>query len=85
MRVPAEYEDPSCSQVSMELFYPERGEDRILIGQVKSICQRCPHLSECGEWGIINEGHGIWGGLTPDDRRLIRKKRGITLKEREVA
>jgi WhiB family redox-sensing transcriptional regulator len=85
MRVPIEFENPSCSQISTELFFPERGEDRILISQVKSVCTRCPHQQECAEWGIINEGHGIWGGLTPEDRRLIRRQRGITLEERTVA
>jgi WhiB family redox-sensing transcriptional regulator len=51
----------------------------------KSICRQCPHQTECAEWGIQNEIHGIWGGITEGERRFIRRKRKIIMKEDEVA
>ena len=67
------------------MFFPEFGEDRVLISQLKSICGRCPHLQECAEWGIKKERYGIWGGLTAGQRNKIRRQRGIRLGEAEVA
>lgn len=85
MRGPSKFEDPLCQQISTELFFPEASEDRVLVSQLKSICGRCPHLQECAEWGINKERYGIWGGLTANQRRKIRIKRGIRLREAEVA
>jgi WhiB family redox-sensing transcriptional regulator len=85
MRGPASYEDPLCQEISTELFFPELGEDRVLISQLKSMCKRCPHLQECAEWGIRNERFGIWGGLSAVERKRIRRKRGISLREADVA
>ncbi len=52
----------------------------------KNICNRCPHRRECAEWGIKNEAHGIWGGLTIRDRQRIRRERGIKIyQEDDVA
>jgi len=85
MRGPASYEDPLCQEISTELFFPEIGEDRVLLTQLKSMCKRCPHFQECAEWGIKNEKYGIWGGLSSQERIRIRRQRGITLREADVA
>jgi len=42
-------------------------------------------LQECAEWGIRNERFGIWGGLSAVERKRIRRQRGITLREADVA
>ena len=83
MRVPFEYENPLCRETAPELFYPDKGEDKTHIRLVKTICGRCPHQSECVEWGITKEVHGIWGGLAPTERRRIRMQRRIVLQEEE--
>jgi len=85
MRGPSKFEDPLCQQISTELFFPEASEGRVLVAQVKSICERCPHLQECEEWGINKERYGIWGGLTENQRRKIRIKRNIIIREEDVA
>ena len=33
----------------------------------------CPILEICRDWGLKNEDHGIWGGLTKEERRHIRR------------
>jgi WhiB family redox-sensing transcriptional regulator len=41
----------------------------------KEVCGRCPLMNQCAEYGLIsNQTFGIWGGLTAQERELIRKK-----------
>lgn len=41
-------------------------------------CKECPIRLQCGEYGIFWEpNHGIWGGLTVKERRVMRKKMQI--------
>jgi hypothetical protein len=43
----------------------------------KTICLRCPHKVECAEWGLRKEAFGMWGALSPTDRRAIRRQKNI--------
>ena len=87
MREPHEYEAPACAEIGGDFWFPEKGGGSNTTEMLfaKSICKSCPHQSECAEWGIINEAHGIWGGLVSRERSKIRRRRGITLKESDVA
>ena len=86
MRVP-KFENPSCAEVGTEVFFPDindpnhRAHTRMAI----SICNRCPHLAECAEWGITQEHYGIWGALNVEERIRIRSSRGIKLIREDVA
>lgn len=85
-RPPWEFEDPKCAEVGTEIFF---SSDRDDPGQRKlpaneyamaaTICARCPHKMECAEWGIMYESHGMWGGLTPQQRARMRTKRKIQI------
>lgn len=79
MRVPWNYENPSCAEVGTEFFYPEGDNDMVHIKAAVSICKSCPHLAECAEWGIKNERFGTWGGITALKRKKIRSIRKIVL------
>lgn len=87
MREPRFYENPGCAEVGGDLWFPEKeygfGTNEIAIA--KSICKQCPHQIECAEWGIAKEIHGIWGGTLPMERRVLRRKKGLVLKEDNVA
>lgn len=54
------------------------GEDPELFGQDKTsqlardICQDCPLNSWCLEFGLWNDQHGTWGGLSQHERRVIK-------------
>ena len=88
MRRPDEFESPSCATVGGDFWFPEKGKESIgtiEVNYAKQICRSCPHQTECAEWGIINEAHGIWGGLVSRERYKIRRRRGITLQGGEVA
>ena len=91
MREPREYEAPLCAEVGGNHWFPEKGDDDNSesnyddTGTAKRICGNCTHRLECAEWGIYNERFGIWGGLTPYERRSIRKRRGIQVRRQEIA
>jgi hypothetical protein len=88
MREPRFYENPACAEIGGDLFYPEKFEQafgNIEIAMARRICQSCPHLSECAEWGIKKEVYGIWGGLLPRERQTKRRELNIKLKEEDVA
>lgn len=82
LKGPWEFENPSCAGVGVDLFYRNDadlyGKESLSIlelNQIKSICMSCPCLSECAEWGVSRERWGIWGGMTPKERELIRRRR----------
>lgn len=38
----------------------------------RRVCAACPVVAECAEAGQ-DERHGVWGGLSEDDRRKARR------------
>lgn len=44
--------------------------------EAKKLCASCPVKQECLEWALEHEEHGIWGGSTPGERRLLRQNGG---------
>ena len=88
MREPRFYENPACAQVGGDFWFPEKSDGSSNSAEMvmaKSICKSCLHRSECAEWGINKERFGIWGGLTENERRNIRRANNIVLKEADVA
>ena len=75
-------DEPLCSQVDPELFFPEEKEYAKAsyyrdIKAAKDICSKCPLALECLEYALINHPiQGVWGGLTePERTRLVSKRR----------
>ena len=92
LRKPWTFERPLCKEIGGEVFFIDdfddpRGMDtnssNVQIAQ--RFCFRCEHQVDCAEWGILNEEHGMWGGLTPRQRREIRRQRRIYIKENRSA
>lgn len=69
------------SWVSRGLCQTEVFDDSHQHSKVVEVCERCPVRSECAQFAIDSRTtEGIWGGLTPADRRRVG--RGIlTLEE----
>jgi WhiB family redox-sensing transcriptional regulator len=40
--------------------------------KAKALCDECPVQAECLEAGM-DEEYGIWGGLSPKQRRRLKK------------
>lgn len=67
----------ACRGPNHGIFFPpsqleRRSEKRMREKRAKEICASCPVLAECRHYAItIREQHGIWGGLTEGERRLV--------------
>lgn len=80
LKGPWEFESPSCAGIGVDLFYrndPDEtmGHSKNEEKQIIEVCKSCPCIQECAEWGIARERWGIWGGLSPKERELIRRRR----------
>lgn len=50
----------------------------LMQARVKEVCQRCPVLAECRNYGLTNGRNdiGVWGAMTANERqREIRRRR----------
>lgn len=63
--------DALCRYQYGEDFFPIKGSN---CAPTRSICGSCPVSSSCLQYALDNGiDYGIWGGLNPMDRRLIRR------------
>lgn len=63
-----------CAQTDPEIFFPNKG-DSGSAADAKAICKQCEVQKECLAWAITNgEEYGVWGGLTPKERRSLRER-----------
>ncbi len=67
-----------CRDTSPKLFFPV-GTTGVAVGQIdnaKQICAQCPSTRQCLEFALLtSQENGIWGGLTEDERRQLRRER----------
>lgn len=70
-----------CREVGTEIFFPDTAGDAGDYRLARTICSGCGVRELCLEWAIVHESHGMWGGTTPVERKLIRRKRNIMLQE----
>jgi WhiB family redox-sensing transcriptional regulator len=66
----------ACRDTSPELFFPI-GTTGVALDQIdsaKRVCTQCPVASECLDFALAtNQEAGVWGGLTEEERRRLRK------------
>jgi WhiB family redox-sensing transcriptional regulator len=61
----------ACAGLDSDTFFPE---DSRQSGWAIAICAACPVRVECRDFAVDNRiKFGIWGGLTVDERRHLRK------------
>jgi WhiB family redox-sensing transcriptional regulator len=60
-----------------DLFFPksDRGDGwQAVIEEAKAVCRRCPVTDRCLAWALANNiEDGVWGGLTEQERRRLRR------------
>jgi len=68
--------DAACRTpaVSSEIFFPiSYAGYSPEVKQAKAVCFACPASSACLAYALDRvEPEGIWGGLTPQERRTLR-------------
>lgn len=71
--------DGACRSADPTLFFHPRNErgrrrddrDRAAL----FVCERCPVLDVCRDYAMRSrEAHGVWGGLTEEDREIIFRR-----------
>jgi WhiB family redox-sensing transcriptional regulator len=68
----------ACRFEDPELFFPisTKGPGRAQTEEAKAVCARCPVRQECLEYALAtHQEAGIWGGLTEDELRALRRAR----------
>jgi WhiB family redox-sensing transcriptional regulator len=70
-----------CNGTEADLFFPEGTPKQIAAASEEaiSICNGCSVLRQCREYAIENEAYGVWGGLTENEREVIRSIQGKPL------
>ena len=74
-----------CRGLDPEMFHPGRG-DHTTIDAARTVCADCPVARHCLHWALTwPEHHGIWGGHTERERRVLRKqlhRHGVLIHQR---
>jgi hypothetical protein len=70
---PAWHRRAACASADPDLFFPPQG-DRWTVLNAKQVCAGCPVRQRCADEAIDDDSlHGVWGGLTAEERRKLRK------------
>jgi WhiB family redox-sensing transcriptional regulator len=75
--IPADARTP-CRRGDPDRFWPTHGVNRSEIQPVIEECRKCPLVDDCRDWALYHEPDGLWGATTPNERRSMRKRLGIT-------
>ena len=60
-----------CAEADPEIFYPEKGGGYLAA---KEVCYGCEVRAACLDYALEHgERYGIWGGLSENERRRIRR------------
>ncbi|MFN2558024.1 MAG: WhiB family transcriptional regulator [Nitriliruptorales bacterium] len=68
----------ACIEEDPELFFPvgSTGPAVDQAEEAKRVCARCDVREPCLEFAIgTNQDAGVWGGLTEDERRTLKRAR----------
>ncbi|MFJ4191866.1 WhiB family transcriptional regulator [Kitasatospora sp. NPDC089509] len=68
---------PACRGVDPELFFAlgQGGGEGPRVRAAKRVCQDCPVREACLRAAVLQEEeYGIWGGLTPEERRRLHEQ-----------
>jgi len=68
----------TCLGEDPELFFPigSTGPALVQIEEAKAICRRCEVVDTCLRWAMeTGADTGVWGGLSDDERRSLKRRR----------
>jgi WhiB family transcriptional regulator, redox-sensing transcriptional regulator len=66
----------ACRSAEPELFFPisSKGRSEADAARARRVCQSCPVRAACLEYALeTRQRHGIWGGLTEDERHQLSR------------
>jgi len=63
-------DEAACLGLPVDLMVPDSQEG---VARAKQVCARCPVSTACLAHAVnTGEVEGVWGGTSPDERRLLR-------------
>lgn len=76
-------DDALCAETDPDQFF---SDDDAGDEAAKAICAQCPVLVECRHYALErDERHGVWGGMTEDERDRLRPPRDVREATRHAA
>ena len=72
----------TCLGEDPELFFPigNAGPALVQIEEAKAICRRCQVVDTCLRWAMESGADtGVWGGLSDDERRSLKRRKARAL------
>ncbi|MCX4784463.1 WhiB family transcriptional regulator [Streptomyces sp. NBC_01264] len=65
---------PACAGADPAQFFAH-ALSTLQIARAKALCATCPLIASCLE-GALERGeeYGVWGGLTEDERRSLKRR-----------
>ena len=76
-----------CRDTDPELFFPvgTTGTALVQIQRAKQVCLECAARVECLDFALTtNQDSGVWGGLSEEERRAIRRQRAARTRSRDA-
>jgi WhiB family redox-sensing transcriptional regulator len=77
LEAPEWFARAACRGSTPTLFYPEQHTGPYFdVREAKAICAGCLARQDCLDFALDRfETIGIWGGLTPKERREVKRER----------
>ncbi len=76
----------ACRGMGSALFFPAGERDAEAVVQIagaKEVCAGCGVRLHCLTYALVaNPDDGIWGGLSPSERRALRRARRLRYQKR---
>jgi WhiB family redox-sensing transcriptional regulator len=67
----------ACLSLDYELFFPIGNTSPALLQteEAKAACGRCEVVESCLSWAMESgQDAGVWGGLSGDERRALKRR-----------
>lgn len=77
-----------CRDTDPDLFFPvgTTGQALVSIDYAKQVCGDCAVTDDCLDFALeTNQDSGIWGGLSEEERRAIRRQRAAAMRAARFA
>ncbi len=63
----------ACASTDPDAYFPAKGAQ---VKAAKAVCGRCPVAADCLDYALATgQKHGIWGGLSVNQRRRLARQR----------
>ena len=67
------FDQAACQNMAPDIFFPEIGQS---ADQARTICAACEVRVECLGYALDQRiGQGVWGGLTDQERKRLRRRK----------